>query len=325
MFEFVGRLMGTALRTSILLPLDLPTLFWKQLVNEAVTVDDLRQIDRSFTDGVLDKLDVVQDEADFKQHFGASLTYATTLSDETRVELWPGSGARPVAFVERHDYARRVLNARLHESNVQMAAIRRGLRSVVSDSALALSSAADLELLVCGSTKVDVELLQRHTQYSGGVDPHAPHIAFFWQVLQGFSDEQRRRFLRFVWAQERLPATDDAFESGGQLIRLLIKARVPNPSVREDDAFPRADTCFFSELSRSLVRSCLDLLLVPSADLELPAYSSLDIMRQKLTAVINLAGSMDGDATAVNVEDSFGVASDDPADEFGDIDEFIGE
>ncbi len=45
MFEFVGKLMGMALRTKELLPLDLPSMVWKPLVGLPVTDSDLEEVD----------------------------------------------------------------------------------------------------------------------------------------------------------------------------------------------------------------------------------------------------------------------------------------
>jgi E3 ubiquitin-protein ligase HECTD4 len=51
---------------------------------------------------------------------------------------------------------------------------------------------------------VDIDLLQRHTVYSG-VSPDSPHIQYFWSVLRDFSQEDRRKFVRFAWAQVLSP------------------------------------------------------------------------------------------------------------------------
>ncbi len=56
-------------------------------------------------------------------------------------------------------------------------------------------------------------MLRRHTEYSG-VDPNAPHIQHFWKVLEDWTQEERRKFIKFAWAQERLPSNDEDFERG---------------------------------------------------------------------------------------------------------------
>ena len=46
MLEFVGALMGCAIRTKNFLNLDLPSIIWKQLVDSPITRKDLENIDR---------------------------------------------------------------------------------------------------------------------------------------------------------------------------------------------------------------------------------------------------------------------------------------
>ena len=45
MFEFIGKLMGVAIRTRNLLNLDLPSIIWKALVQEQITKADVIAID----------------------------------------------------------------------------------------------------------------------------------------------------------------------------------------------------------------------------------------------------------------------------------------
>ena len=88
----------------------------------------------------------------------------------------------------------------------------RGIADVVPLQLLELMRWEDLEQRLCGGT-IDIDVLRQHSTYGGGLTGEEPHIRFFWQTLKGFNDEQRRRFVRFVWAQERLPMTDDGWGS----------------------------------------------------------------------------------------------------------------
>jgi hypothetical protein len=83
------------------------------------------------------------------------------------------------------------------------------LCDIIPPPLLQLLSWSELQERICGSSRdIDLTLLQRHTEYASGVDRNAPYITWFWNTLKGFSSEQRRRFVRFAYAQERLPSTD---------------------------------------------------------------------------------------------------------------------
>ncbi|RHY44954.1 hypothetical protein B5M09_007850 [Aphanomyces astaci] len=104
-----------------------------------------------------------------------------------------------------------------------------------------------------------------------------PHLEYFWQALHGFSESDKRRFINFAWGQESLPADDAEFDR--TRTRLLIKPPPITATGQPQDALlPKADTCFFN--------------------IELPAYSSVQVMTEKLHLAINYCMSMDADDPA---------------------------
>ena len=102
---------------------------------------------------------------------------------------------------------------------------------------------------------MDIDLLQRHTKYSGGLKEDSPRVIYFWKTLREMSDEDLLRFVKFCWGQERLPANDEEFIRAR--VRFMIKPTIDGS--HGDNALPKADTCFFN--------------------LQLPNYSSQDILK----------------------------------------------
>jgi hypothetical protein len=49
-YKFLGVLIGTCLRTGVHLTLDLPAFFWKPLVGQKITFQDIMEIDAGFCD-----------------------------------------------------------------------------------------------------------------------------------------------------------------------------------------------------------------------------------------------------------------------------------
>ena len=68
-----------------------------------------------------------------------------------------------------------------------------------------------------------------------------PVVTFFWDTLKELTQPDLRKFVRFAWAQERLPADDAEFTRTNT--RMLLKPMMTNSP---DTAFPKADTCFFN-------------------------------------------------------------------------------
>lgn len=85
-----------------------------------------------------------------------------------------------------------------------MNAIRRGISQIIPASVLSVANLADLENWICGSSKPDISLLRRHTEYPKDDPDYAKDsrlIKDFWQFLEDASDEDKRKFIIFCWGQ----------------------------------------------------------------------------------------------------------------------------
>lgn len=209
-------------------------------------------------------------------------TWSVLLSDlETTVDLKENGREVPVLYEDRFDYIRLALNTRLSECAAQCQAIKRGIAKVIPEALLNMATYNELETWVCGKAVVDIELLRRHTRFGGGDRSNASHqlnedsplIKWFWDVLISFTEEEKQKFIKFCWGQQRLPANDEEFER--RQTRFMIKPAMNTK--HGDGALPKADTCFFN--------------------FELPNYSSKDIMKQRILLAINT------DCDSMNAED----------------------
>ncbi|GMF37079.1 unnamed protein product [Phytophthora fragariaefolia] len=276
MFEFVGILMGCCLRTGVRLNLRLAPLVWKMLVKQNLVLADLESVDHSMCESLkfLEELASTPNDDPNEVLFDS---FSTTLSDGTVVELKPGGQHIPVTKANAKEYIRLVKASRLQECKPQVDAMLRGIGKIVPVQLLQLCVWSELQQWVSGSLEINIKLLKRHTRYSSGMSPEQfPHLELFWKVLTSFSEENKRRFINFAWGQDTLPADDAEFDRTHT--RLLIKAPPQDDGVNQDALLPKADTCFFN--------------------IELPVYSSEEIMREKLLLAITLCTSLDGDEQA---------------------------
>lgn len=261
MYEFMGKLMGLAMRTKCVLDLDLPSIITKALVGESITEEDVLGIDLlSFK--ILDQLKKLEsssiDPALFEEC--VSSNFVAVGSDQKLYSLIPGGESIPVTWENRHDFVNALVQYRADEFNSQAAAIRRGLATVVPFPLLSLFTWEELEVQVCGRPAMNVDLLERMTVYDG-CQKSDPHIVLFWKMLrERLDDEERCKFLRFVWGRSRLPLRAEEFE------RKLKISRMHKSDAAPDDYLPISHTCFFS--------------------IDLPRYSSLDAMHQKVLYAI---------------------------------------
>ncbi|XP_064003765.1 E3 ubiquitin-protein ligase HECTD3-like isoform X2 [Pogoniulus pusillus] len=117
-YEWIGQLMGAALRSKEFLILSLPALVWKQLAREEVNWSkDFATVDLQLVK-LLEVLEGVDREA-FEFMFGRELTYTTVLSDQRVVDLIPNGSSTVVRYEDRKEFIRLVQKARLEENKDQ--------------------------------------------------------------------------------------------------------------------------------------------------------------------------------------------------------------
>ncbi len=200
--------------------------------------------------------------------------FVANLSNGTEVELCENGNNKTLSLETKKEFIELLLKTRLNEGNVQIQSIRNGLEQVIPFGLLKLLSWNELEMLVCGKPILDIELLKENTQYNG-CNINDQLIQNFWKCLEEFSAEERASYLRFVWGRSRLPLTSKDFPMQH---RISIKSH-NNP----DLALPMSHTCFFS--------------------IDLPRYSSYEVLKSKLKYAITHCQAIDTDMVTREIWD----------------------
>ncbi|UJR32400.1 hypothetical protein I4U23_019862 [Adineta vaga] len=281
-YRFVGQLMGMAIRKKHYLDLKFPLLLWKQFLREETTVEDIEAVDiQSFRiinemEKNIEQMKLTETDNDVGSVFSSimsELRFDVVSSSGLTYELIPGGSDISITASNFKQYCSLYRQYRLNEFNRQLSFIREGMYSVVPSYYLSLFTANELEEAVCGNGRIDVELLKRNTNYSYDYSQDSPAIVSFWTVLDDmFTDEQKKLFLIFVWGRSTLPTRDEDFQSKLTITKLEIYGE-DDP----DKILPRSHTCFFT--------------------IDLPPYSTNEIMYERLNYAITCCSSIDGDGT----------------------------
>ena len=128
MYKVLGGWIGYAMRTGEFLNFDLPSIFWKKLLEANVDRKDLELIDR-YTIQCLDDIINIHKKNVTPETFSfvVDQKFTTCLSDGSEVEVIPGGKDIELTYHDRVKYCELVEKIRLEESNIQMTAIRSGL------------------------------------------------------------------------------------------------------------------------------------------------------------------------------------------------------
>lgn len=265
MFSFVGKLIGIALRCKVTMQLDFPSRMWKFLVDEPLKQDDVAEVAEDIFTKVDHALEQLGDGDEVTE-----LNWTTTLSDGKEIDVRPDGHRLEVIVEHARDFVRCAINARLTESRDAQLSIRDGLELIIPRAILRVLTGVELESMVCGLASVDLELLRRNTEYDDDICPDDEHIRFFWEALHSFDGKDRASFLRFVWARTRLPEQQHFHQ------KFKIQTAVGEGASADPDKYlPKAHTCFFS--------------------INLPKYSSVQIMAEKIKYAMHNTVEMDAD------------------------------
>jgi len=236
---YLGRLAGTACRHGI--PVDLPLplgMVWKRLTEESI---DMKE--------TLREMDV--------------LAYRR-LQEENGGDDDDGHDA--MVTDELLATQRRLLNS-----------FAEGMSSVLPIELLSAFTGEQLRDIMCGNPDIDVEMLRRVTEYEGYKNDDDVVISHFWEVLREMTTSERKLFLQFVWARNRLPLKESDFDAP-------FKIQKDTKSIPEngDYPLPSASTCFFS--------------------LTLPEYPDKETLKRKLLFAIENVTTMESDYVTNDVE-----------------------
>eukprot|EP01054_Gregarina_sp_Poly1_P010988 Gregarina_sp_Poly_1__10987@NODE_86_length_15241_cov_18_317385_g74_i0_p1_GENE_NODE_86_length_15241_cov_18_317385_g74_i0NODE_86_length_15241_cov_18_317385_g74_i0_p1_ORF_typecomplete_len4830_score742_07HECT/PF00632_25/2e40ZZ/PF00569_17/2_5PspA_IM30/PF04012_12/1_2PspA_IM30/PF04012_12/9_4e03_NODE_86_length_15241_cov_18_317385_g74_i075214860 len=212
----------------------------------------------------------------------ASLPEFSINSSEAEVSKMTPTECRHLLrkFASLNLFTRR--SARLRRRLGGLRIMREGFNRVVPCYlARSFTTAREMQLMTCGYSDIDLDLLKKHTLIRSNLnDPTKSGrlINWFWSIVEEMDQEQRRSFVRFISGLSRLPQnwSDPNRTSYGE-----FEVRIQNVSEFDEDAsdidkrLPTATTCF--------------------SVLKLPPYSERRILKARLLTAITVCADIDLD------------------------------
>lgn len=275
LYNFLGQIIAIAIRSNIVLELNLIPPFWKILVGESLSYDDIEYYD-TYTYNQLKDIEFHynnylkgNDESkEYLQYIIDDLTWSTFTSDGYLIDIKPNGSHIPLTIDDNLlYYVNQIREIRLNEFSRGLQAIRDGLLSIIPAGTLGYLTWEEMQYLVCNEVDISIKELKSITEYDDNLSLTHPLMIMFWKVLESFNNNQRKQFIRFVSARTHIP-------KGNMSQKFKIQKSTSNDT-NPDKLLPIAHTCFFS--------------------LNLPEYSSFDIMREKLLYAISNCIEMDAD------------------------------
>jgi E3 ubiquitin-protein ligase HUWE1 len=267
-FKFVGRVVGKALFDAQLLDVHFTRSFYKHILGAKVTYHDIEAIDPAYyrnlkwmlENDISDVLDLT-----FSMDADEEKLILYEKAEVTDCELIPGGRTIRVTEENKHEYVDRVAEHRLTTAiRPQINAFMEGFNELIPRELISIFNDKEFELLISGLPDIDLDDLKANTEYSG-YSIASPVIQWFWEIVQGFSKEDKARFLQFVTGTSKVPLEGfSALQgiSGPQRFQI-------HKAYGSTNHLPSAHTCF--------------------NQLDLPEYTSKDQLQERLLLAIHEA------------------------------------
>lgn len=156
---------------------------------------------------------------------------------------WPGwhialgtaAKMRSVTEENKSSYVEDYIRCLVEESvKPQLTAFKRGFFKVIKPWQISFLRAEHLQQILEGTTELDIESLEEHTQYEGYTADDA-YIKLFWNLVRSWSDERRKALVRFVTSASRMPV--------GSLSQLTFQIHYVSHNP-DSPRLPTSSTCF---------------------------------------------------------------------------------
>ncbi|KAJ8248211.1 hypothetical protein GJAV_G00239610 [Gymnothorax javanicus] len=256
LFHLIGLVCGLAIYNLTIIELNFPVALYKKLLKRKPTLDDLKELMPDVGRNLQLLLDYTED--DMEDSFCLNFTVTVENFGATEIhELVPNGMNIGVNNSNRQEYVEAYVDYIFNVSVAELFdAFYAGFHKVCGGKVLELFQPNELQAMVIGNTNYDWKELERGTEYKGEYWREHPTIKFFWEVFHELPLEKKKKFLLFLTGSDRIPIL------GMRSLTLVIQ-----PTGGGDEFLPVAHTCF----------NLLDL----------PKYSSKEVLQEKLIQAIN--------------------------------------
>jgi len=259
-FRFIGRIIGLAIFNKQYLPVSFTLPLYKRLLNKSLEFSDLEYVDRQ----LFKNLQQLRDKNGAEYLY---LTFSMDVEDcfgnHKTIDLKPNGAYIDVTDFNKNEYINLIVEEKLKNTNdkEQLDALKQGFYEIIPQNINLILDEIDLKFLISGISMIDIDDWENNTDYEGYKKDDIT-IINFWKCVRNFSNENRIKLLLFATGNSQIPVTGfKDLKGSGKIQHFKLKK-----SGTEND-LPKSHTCFNR--------------------IDLPPYTSLTIMRQKLLLAIS--------------------------------------
>ena len=261
-YEFIGKLMITAISSGEALDLNLHPIFWKSILENEITFYDFKTIDVTFFNLIIN-IEKALESNDKDFILNLNLKFIINNSNSSIIELIPNGKEILVDIDNAKEYIKLVKLNRISEFKSQIEYIKKGFYSVIPKDIAKILNYKQLEEMICGRKELDIKEFKNHIIYKPDSYKDSQIIKWFWKWFEEIREEDKVKYLKFVSGRTRLPIPEFKIDYKHTIY-------ITNTT----NLLPHSQTCYFQ--------------------LDLPKYETYDAFVDKIQyAIMNCADIAD--------------------------------
>ncbi|XP_048762043.2 ubiquitin-protein ligase E3C-like [Ostrea edulis] len=236
-YYFLGRMLGKAIYENMLVEIPFATFFLSKILSRHggdLDIHHLASLDPEMYRNLLSLKTLNGKEVD---DLGLDFTTVDDNFGQRKVvELKLGGRNIAVTDANKIEYIHLMADYKINKQiRTHCTAFRQGMADLINLEWLRMFDHHELQTLISGAmVPVNIEDLKQHTHYSGGYTVQHQVIQNFWDVVENFTDTQKRQLLKFVTSCSRPPLLG---------FKDLYPAFCVHFGGSEEDRLPTASTC----------------------------------------------------------------------------------
>uniref|UniRef100_A0A8D0WXT9 HECT-type E3 ubiquitin transferase n=1 Tax=Sus scrofa TaxID=9823 RepID=A0A8D0WXT9_PIG len=255
-FHLIGITCGLAIYNSTVVDLHFPLALYKKLLNVQPGLEDLKELSPSEGRSLQELLDYPGE--DIEETFCLNFTICReSYGVVEQKKLIPGGDRVTVCKENRQEFVDAYVNYVFQISVGEWyTAFSSGFLKVCGGKVLELFQPSELRAMMVGNSNYNWEELEETAVYKGDYSAAHPTVKLFWETFHEFPLEKKKKFLLFLTGSDRIPIY------GMASLQIVIQSTASG-----EDYLPVAHTCY----------NLLDL----------PKYSSKEVLRTRLTQALD--------------------------------------
>ena len=178
-----------------------------------------------------------------------------------RIELKPGGADIKITELNKHEYIQLSVDFYTKTCVISLlSAILEGFYKVIPLNILQIFDPIEFDMILYGVPTINLADWKTNTIYKGAYYQNHQIIQWFWEVMQGFQQEELANILHFCTGSKRTPV--DGFRNLMSNRGKIAKFCIESCKFDKERPYPRGHTCFNR--------------------LELPIYGSKEILKEKI-------------------------------------------